>query len=182
MSNRPSRWVGDVFDWVGATNTDPGSDLIPALSLNHTYIGTFDQVTRLLVDWTFHSQIEGAATGLEKQPEPWAVGVYYTPIPSADLDIQSSSVIDTLTGDALFSEVLHWVQTPIWDGTSLSYQWHAGSHGVRSQRAKRTIQDPTTALIHFGINPLKDFVPDETEMIPMTVKGLMRIKVLIEKF
>lgn len=175
-------WTGDVFSWQGATDADSGSDLIPAFSLNIPAVGSQDQIIRLLTDWTFHTQIEGAATGLQKMPEPWCVGAYYTPIPPTDLDIESSSILDALIGDALYSEVLHWVQTPIWDGTALSYQWHAGSHGVRDLKAKRTIHDKTVAKVHFGINPMRDFVPDESNMIPITVNGTMRIKLLIQKF
>lgn len=176
------RWVGDVFAWQGATHVDVGADLIPSFSLNIGAIGNQDQIVRTLVDWTFHTQIEDHATGLQKLPEPWAVGVYYTPIPPADLDVESSSVIDTLIGDALFSEVLHFTPIPIWDGTSWAMQWHAGSNGTRSQAGKRTIHDKTNAHVHFGINPLRDFVPDEGNMIPITMNGLMRIKLAIQKF
>lgn len=176
------RWVGDIFSWQGATDVDSGSDLIPAFSLNIPAIGNEDIIVRTLVDWTFHSQIEGSATGLEKMPEPWAVGVYYTPIPPSDLDFESSSILDALIGDALFAEVLHWTPTPIWDGSDFSMQWHAGSNGVRSVKGKRTIINKTTAKVHFGINPLRDFVSDEALMIPMTMNGTMRIKLAIQKF
>lgn len=182
MAGRPIRWVGDVFAWDGATNADTGSDLIPALSLNVPAVSTLDSVVRVLVDWTFHSQIEGSATGLEKQPEPWAMAVYYTPLPPGDPDTESSSISNALMGDALYSEVLHWVPTPIWDGTQFSNQWHASSNGVRDGHGKRTIHDKTTAKVHFGISPLRSFVPTESLLIPMTLKGLMRIKVAVSKF
>lgn len=182
MAGRPVRWVGDVFAWDGATNADTGSDLTPSFSLDVPSVDTLDTVVRVLVDWTFHSQIEGSATGLEKQPEPWGMAVYYTPLPPGDPDAASSSVIDALTGDALYSEVLHWVQTPIWDGSQFEYQWHASSNGVRDAQGKRTIHDKTNAHIHFGINPLREFFPDSSLLIPMTLKGLMRIKVAVSKF
>jgi len=175
-------WVGDLFDWTSATATDPSSDLMPALSLDLPKVGNLDTVSRVVVDYTFTTQIEGTGSGLEKQPEPWAAAVWYTPLPPGDPDDESGSVIDAMIGDALWSELLQWTPVVWTDGSIFGYQWHAHSGQPMSQKGQRVIHDKTTAKIHFGIMSMRDVVPDESQMIPLELRGFMRVKVLIKRF
>lgn len=181
MSAR-NRWIGDMFAWVGASDADSGADLTPGFSMNIPAIGNEDLIERLLVDYSFYTQIESSASGLEKMPEPWCVAVYYTPIPPADLDIETDSPLQAMIGDALYSALLHWVPTFIWTGTDWAVQWHASSNGVQSVKGKRRIIDKTTATVHFGINPLGLDVPGPGTQIPLSVSGFMRVKLSIQKF
>lgn len=175
-------WLGDIFDWNGVTASDPTSDREKAFSFNIDRVGVFDTLSRIVVGYSFHTQIEDNATGVEKQPEPWAIAMWYTPLPPGDPDVESASVEDAMVGDALWTDILHWTPVRWTDGTGYGTQWHAHSGQPMSQKGQRVIHDKSTAHLNFGVASLRDSVPDESLMIPLELHGLIWFKILMKRF
>lgn len=173
-------WRGTVNRYNGVTASSSLGDLVDDISLHTVGIVNFNKVSRVLVDWDLFTQLESSASPIQAPPEPWCIGVSYTPNPDGSPDLNQDQPVGMLTGDALFSALLNWEPVPWTDGTIHATQWHARSTLVASQKAVRTIFDVTTAVLHFGIQSCVSVLPGPFDYVALTVHGTVRLKYLID--
>lgn len=172
-------WRPLLYEANGFTDDSDISDLVRVTSLNQASIHNGDNVERLLVSYSFSTQIEDNSSSLQNPPEPWMLGVSYTPNPDGSPDFDSSTVELMAQGDSLYFTTLRWKPYHWTDGTLHGTQWRAESLGVESVQGRRKIEDKTTAQLNYGIQPYKVLIDDFTA-IPVSVTGHLHVKYLIK--
>jgi hypothetical protein len=174
-----SYWRPAIFAWTGVNSSSISSDTDIFMSLNHSYIHNGDKVARVLVDYYMYTNLIENSLALFNPPEPFSLGVSYSPNPDDFPDINSTSANDMIQGDSLWSTMLQWQPSRWTDGTLNSTQWYATSRGVETGQGKRTIEDKTTAGLWVSLNSMASLGFAFGDL-PVDVYGIARIKFLIE--
>ena len=172
-------WGGVTQTYDSADHSDLLGDLVFDIPLNQIRINNGDQVARLLVEYSFYSDLHENSVAMNHSPEPWCLAVTFTPNPDGPPDLDIVEPQGALQSDALYTTMLRWKPARWTDGTTNSTQWYADSNGVESVQGTRTIHNKADANLHFGIQGLGDEI-GPLDYVPLILSGWIHIKYLIK--
>jgi hypothetical protein len=148
-------WVGaaqTIFNYKSSSDLSDGQIFV---SFDSPVYQDGDTILRLLLGYYLISQ---QATDADLAHPfiafPTAAAAWFYPNPNFPDEINSASVEDATTGDALFTDLLRYKETRWTDGTDHGSIFMADSGGTVSVQAERTINDKTVDTLTYGLGTI----------------------------